>query len=159
MRWPAAEVDGETESAQYDCLVEQLGWAADRLSEQGVRLATEMLNPVETPGFLLSSLDRSRSTLAQLDGRVAFQLDVYHLQRTHGDLIPTIREMAERPGTTRLPMPRVATSPAAARSTSATSSPPSRPPATRGWWAASTGPVHRARTHSPGWEHLGVRKA
>ena len=88
-------VDGETVSAQYDCLVEQLGWAADRLAEQGVRLATELLNPIETPGFLLSSLDRVRSTLAQLDGRVGFQLDVYHLQRTQGELIPAIRDTAE----------------------------------------------------------------
>ena len=87
-------VDGETESAQYDCLVEQLGWAADRFSEHGVRLATELLNPIETPGFLLSSLERVESTLAQLGGRVGFQLDVYHLQRTHADLIPTIRETA-----------------------------------------------------------------
>lgn len=91
-------IDDETESAQYDCLVEQLAFAADRLAEYGVRLTTEMLNPVETPGFLLSSLDRCRSILAQLDGRVAFQLDVYHLQRTHGELIPTIREMTALTG-------------------------------------------------------------
>ncbi len=87
-------IEGESESAQYDCLVEQLAFAADRLAEHGVRLMTEMLNPVETPGFLLSSLDRTRSILSQLEGRVAFQLDVYHLQRTHGELIPTIRETA-----------------------------------------------------------------
>lgn len=90
-----AMVDGETESAQYDCLVEQLGWAADRLSEHGVRLATELLNPIETPGFLLSSLERVTSTLAQLGGLVGFQLDVYHLQRAHVDLIQTICEMAD----------------------------------------------------------------
>ncbi len=59
-----------------------------------MRLVTELLNPVETPGFLLSSLGQVRSTLAQLDGRVGFQLDVYHLQRTHGELIPTIHQMA-----------------------------------------------------------------
>jgi hydroxypyruvate isomerase len=87
-------VDGESESAQYDCLVEQLGWAAGRLAEHGVRVSTEMLNPVETPGFLLSSLDRVRATLDELDGRVGFQLDVYHLQRTQGELMPTIAAMA-----------------------------------------------------------------
>jgi len=88
-------LQGESEPAQYDCLVEQLGWAADRLAEQGVRLVTELLNPVETPGFLLRSLAAVRATLAQLDGRVGFQLDVYHLQRTQGELIPTIRQMAD----------------------------------------------------------------
>lgn len=87
-------VRGEPESAQYRCLVEQLGWAADRLAEHGVRVSTELLNPVETPGFLLSSLDRVRSTLEELEGRVGFQLDVYHLQRTHYDLATTIAAMA-----------------------------------------------------------------
>ena len=87
-------IDAESESAQYDCLVEQLAFAADRFAERGVRLMTELLNPVETPRYLLSSLARTKSILARLDGRVAFQLDVYHLQRTHGELIPTIREMA-----------------------------------------------------------------
>ncbi len=91
-------VDGVSESDQYDCLVEQLGFAADRLAQEGVRLTTEMLNPIETPGFLLSSLSRAQSILDQLGGRVAFQLDVYHLQRTHGELIRTIEETADLTG-------------------------------------------------------------
>jgi hydroxypyruvate isomerase len=87
-------VRGESESAQYRCLAEQLGWAADLLAEHGVRLCTELLNPIETPGFLLSSLDRVTATLGELDGRVGFQLDVYHLQRAQGELIPTIAATA-----------------------------------------------------------------
>jgi hydroxypyruvate isomerase len=87
-------LDGEQEAAQNRCLVEQLGWAADRLAEHGVRLTTELLNPIETPGFLLSSLDQVTATLGQLDGRVGFQLDVYHVQRAHGDLVATIEATA-----------------------------------------------------------------
>lgn len=91
-------VQGETEAAQLDCLVEQLGWAADYLAGHGVRVNTELLNPIETPDFLLASLDRARTTLDQLGGRVGFQLDVYHLQRTQGELINTIAEMAPLTG-------------------------------------------------------------
>lgn len=85
---------GEQEASQYSCLVEQLGWASDRLSEHGVVLTTELLNPFETPGFLLSSLDRVTSILEQLDGRVRFQMDVYHVQRAHGDLVAAIEATA-----------------------------------------------------------------
>ena len=61
-------MDAEQESAQYDCLVEQLAFAADRFAEHGVRLMTEMLNPVETPRYLLSSLARrSRSWRSSAD--------------------------------------------------------------------------------------------
>ena len=89
-----ALVEGESESAQLRCLVDQLGWAADRLATVGVQLATELLNPFETPGYLLSSIDRVRETLGQLDGRVGFQCDVYHLGRCGYDLVPTIVAMA-----------------------------------------------------------------
>ena len=129
--------------AQYDCLIEQLDWAADRLAGQGVRLATELLEPRGDPwDSPLSSLERVRSKmLAQLDGRVGFQLDVYHLQRTHGDVIPTIAETAEY--TTHYQGIADATHAHGARhlrnQPSATSSRPSRRPATRG----STGCEYR----------------
>ncbi|MFN8621296.1 MAG: TIM barrel protein [Chloroflexota bacterium] len=89
---------GETEEAQLDCLRENLAWAADRLAGAGTRVCTELLNPVETPGYLLSSLAVVRSVLEPLGGRVAFQFDVYHLQRTRGELIPAAAEMADLTG-------------------------------------------------------------
>ncbi len=87
-------VDGESSEGQLACLVDQLGWASDRLAEHGVQANVELLNPVETPGFLLSSIPRVREVLGALGGRVGFQLDVYHLQRTQGELINTILAMA-----------------------------------------------------------------
>lgn len=87
-------VEGESRSTQMACLVERLAWAAEHLDGGGVRVNTELLNPLETPGYLLSSLEAVCSTIAALEGRVGLQLDIYHLQRTHGDLIGTIRTTA-----------------------------------------------------------------
>jgi hydroxypyruvate isomerase len=88
----------ETESAQLDCLVEQLAWAADRLGAVDVRVNTELLNPIETPSFLLTSMDVVRHVLDQLDGRVGFQLDVYHLARSGYDPVAVIEESADVTG-------------------------------------------------------------
>jgi len=87
-------VAGSTEQEQLDVLAEQLSHAADRLAPAGVRVVTELLNPMETPGFLLSSVERVRQVLSGLGGRVGFQLDVYHLQRTQGELMRTIAAVA-----------------------------------------------------------------
>lgn len=88
-------VPGEPREAQLDCLVENLAYASDRLAEVGVRLVTELLNPVETPGYLLATVDAVCDVLDRLGGRVGFQLDVYHLQRARGELIPTVRALAD----------------------------------------------------------------
>jgi hydroxypyruvate isomerase len=82
------------ESTQLACLTEQLGGAADRLATVGVAVNTELLNPIENAGFLLSDLARTRTVIDSLAGRVGLQLDVYHLQRTQGELLPTIAACA-----------------------------------------------------------------
>lgn len=90
-------VPGHRREAQLDCLVDHLALVADQLSPAGVGVVTEMLNPWDVPGFLLSSVQVVRDVLARLDGRVLFQLDVYHLQRTQGDL-RTIASLAPLTG-------------------------------------------------------------
>jgi hydroxypyruvate isomerase len=82
------------ESTQLACLTEQLAEAADRLATVGVAVNTELLNPIENAGFLLSDLARTRTVIDSLAGRVGLQLDVYHLQRTQGELLPTIAACA-----------------------------------------------------------------
>jgi hydroxypyruvate isomerase len=83
------------ESTQLACLTEQLAEAADLLATVGVAVNTELLNPIENTGFLLSDLARTRTIIDSLDGRVGLQLDVYHLQRTQGELVPTIAACAD----------------------------------------------------------------
>lgn len=89
-------VEGWPEADQRLCLVDQLGWAAERLAGLGVVVTTELLNPIETPDFLLSSIEPVIEVLDRLDGRVGFQLDVYHLRRCGYDVLAMIDELALR---------------------------------------------------------------
>jgi hydroxypyruvate isomerase len=92
------EVAGVPIDAQLACLSENLALAGERLGSVGVRVGTELLNPVETPDFLFASVDRVRPVLEATGGRAWLQLDIYHLQRTRGELIPTIEELADLTG-------------------------------------------------------------
>lgn len=87
-------VAGSSEADQLACLRDNLAFAAERFAATGTRVVTELLNPVETPGFLLASLAHVREVLEPLGGAAGFQLDVYHLQRTRGEVILAIRAMA-----------------------------------------------------------------
>jgi hydroxypyruvate isomerase len=90
-------VDGVAWDTQYACLVENLRAAAARLGRDGVTLHAELLNPIETPGFFLDSMDVVRRLLSDVPA-LRFQCDVYHLQRTHGNLVETMRSVADRIG-------------------------------------------------------------
>jgi hydroxypyruvate isomerase len=81
-------------SSQLAYATEQLAWAADLLRPAGVAVNTELLNPVETPALLVSDLATARGIVDELPGRVGLQLDIYHLQRTQGELLPTIARTA-----------------------------------------------------------------
>jgi hydroxypyruvate isomerase len=82
---------------QLSCVVDNLGDAAARLGAEGCTLHVELLNPKETPGFFLDSLDVATRILDAV-ADLRFQCDVYHLQRTSGDLVETIRSLAGRIG-------------------------------------------------------------
>lgn len=81
-------------STQLDYLAGQLARTAAVFEPLGTQVVTELLNPIETPGFLLSSLARTRRVLSGLGGRVGFQLDVYQLQRSGANLMDTVRAMS-----------------------------------------------------------------
>ena len=90
-------VAGVAPQDQYACLVENLTEAAARLDEEGIALQAELLNPIQTPGFFLDSMERVRMLLRDVPG-LSFQCDVYHLQRTQGNLVDTMRSVADRIG-------------------------------------------------------------
>ena len=87
-------VTGRSEAEQLACLVENLDLAAERLGGAGLCVVSELLNPVEIPGYLMASVARVHEVLGPLQGRVGFQLDLYHLQRTQGEIIRTIEGLA-----------------------------------------------------------------
>ncbi len=87
-------IESMSADAQLSHAEEQLAWTARRLEEVGVRVNTELLNPVESPGLLVPDLRSTLALIEELDGMVGLQLDIYHLQRTHGELLPTIEAVA-----------------------------------------------------------------
>ena len=87
-------VPGVPSAEQLDCLIENLDYVETRFRASGIQVLTELLNPVETPGFLLTDVATVVELLDRLHGRVGFQLDIYHLQRSGGELIPTIAALA-----------------------------------------------------------------
>jgi hydroxypyruvate isomerase len=90
-------VDGVAPRDQFACLVENLGEAAARLGGEGIALQAELLNPIQTPGFFLDSMEKVRLLLQGVP-TLSFQCDVYHLQRTQGNLVDTMRSVADRIG-------------------------------------------------------------
>jgi hydroxypyruvate isomerase len=90
-------IQGVAWETQYTCLAENLRAAAARLGPAGVTLQAELLNPIETPGFFLNSMDVVRRLLEDVPA-LWFQCDVYHLQRTQGNLVETLRSVSDRIG-------------------------------------------------------------
>lgn len=85
--------------SQYACLVDNLAWATGRIGGEGASLLVELLNPRETPNYFLDRTSLVRRLLDDIsDPAFKFQLDVYHLQRTEGDLIATIRTLGSEIG-------------------------------------------------------------
>lgn len=84
---------------QWRCLVENLDDAASRLGADGRTLHVELLNPTETPGFVLDSVALVDRLLREVASpHLRFQCDLYHLQRTSGDLVNTIETFGDRIG-------------------------------------------------------------
>ncbi|MEA2623446.1 MAG: hydroxypyruvate isomerase [Chloroflexota bacterium] len=77
-------------------LVENLRWAAERIGSTGRTLQVEPLNPVDFPGFFLDSLPRARAVIEAVGSPgLRLQFDIYHVQRTHGDVVHNLRRYAE----------------------------------------------------------------
>jgi hydroxypyruvate isomerase len=84
---------------QYHCAVENLRWAAARAAEAGLRLLVEQLNPIETPNFFLDELPLAERILADVQSAdLRLQFDVYHVQRTQGNVVDTLRRLIDQVG-------------------------------------------------------------
>jgi len=84
---------------QYGVAVDNLGWAAARFGESGIRLHVEVLNRVENPDFLLTDLTLAEKLLDDVrSANLWLQFDIYHVQRTQGDVVATLRRLIDRVG-------------------------------------------------------------
>ena len=101
-------IPGMKRGEQIAQLVDNLKWAAPRLDEAGILMMIEALNPFDNPGYLLTRTADVLDVLAQVGSpMIKCQYDVYHMQRTEGDLVNTIRanvakighvQIADNPG-------------------------------------------------------------
>jgi hydroxypyruvate isomerase len=90
---------GLSRDEALDTLVENLQFAAKAFAREGLTLLVEPINQFDMPGFLLST---SAETIAVLDvtgnPAIRLQYDIYHMQRSEGELCVTIERLFARIG-------------------------------------------------------------
>lgn len=75
-------------------LVENLRHAATALAGVGVTLLIEPINPHDIPGFFLRTPDQAAGLIAEVGAdNLRIQYDLYHQQRTEGQLLDTFRRL------------------------------------------------------------------
>ena len=83
----------------HHTLVENLRFAATELKAAGLRLLVEPINPFDIPGFYLTRTDQALDILDEVGASNAFvQYDIYHAQRTEGELAATLQKHLPRIG-------------------------------------------------------------
>jgi hydroxypyruvate isomerase len=90
---------GADPAALRGTLVGNLRHAAERLADAGLRLTVEAINGHDIPGFILQ---RSAQVLEVLDEvgvpGITLQYDIYHMQRSEGELAATLARQLDRIG-------------------------------------------------------------
>jgi hydroxypyruvate isomerase len=80
-------------STQWGTVAENLHHACERAASAGVTLLIEPLNVFDHPGTLLTTVAQARSVIAAVaHSHLRIMCDVYHMQRTEGNLTHTILE-------------------------------------------------------------------
>ena len=91
-----------SQDAVRQAVVENLAAAADHAARIGAQVVVEPLNPVDFPRFGLHGVEQaievSDLVKAESGVDVGILFDVYHIQRTEGDLIARIERYAHRFG-------------------------------------------------------------
>lgn len=77
--------------------VANLKLAANELGRHGIRLLIEPINRFDIPGFYLNTVDQAASIIEEVGSDNLFiQYDLYHQQRTEGELIGTYSKHRDR---------------------------------------------------------------
>jgi hydroxypyruvate isomerase len=77
-----------------DTLITNLRHAATRLAEHGIGLVIEAINGNDMPGFLLTHSSEAMAVINQVGvANLKLQYDVYHMQRSEGDLMHTMSRL------------------------------------------------------------------
>jgi hydroxypyruvate isomerase len=99
---------GVSDEVLRNTFVSNLKLAADEFEKHEIRLLIEPINRFDIPGFYLNTPDQAASVIAEVgSGNLFIQYDLYHQQRTEGELIGTFQkhqakiahiQLADNPG-------------------------------------------------------------
>ncbi|RYY58948.1 MAG: hydroxypyruvate isomerase, partial [Comamonadaceae bacterium] len=91
--------EGVAREEAHAVLVENLRFAARRLGAAGMRLLVEPVNTHDVPGFFLARTDQAIALMDEVGaGNLFLQYDVYHAQRSEGELVATLQRHLARIG-------------------------------------------------------------
>lgn len=92
-------LEGVERAEQWDTLVANVAYAAERLAGEGRALLVEPVNDKDVAGFFLpTTADAVRLLDAVGHPNVRLQFDVYHVQRMEGDITARLRALLPRIG-------------------------------------------------------------
>ncbi len=105
------ELPGITRGQQRECMLENLSYAAPLAAEAGVLFTIEVLNPVDNPGYFLTSRREAIEIVKELNHpHVRYQLDTYHVQMMEGNWLRPSNRMSLGSAISSLQITRVGTS-------------------------------------------------
>lgn len=91
--------DGVSEQIARRTFVENLHYAAEQCRKSGVDLLIEPVNRRDVPGFWLDTVDKALSILDEVGAdNLKLQFDIYHAQRSGGEIAATIAKTLDRIG-------------------------------------------------------------
>ena len=80
-------------SDQLDCARDNVAWAGAQAARVGCEVLIEALNPWDNGPCLLTTTAAAAAFAASVGlPNIRLQYDVYHMQRTEGDLVTTLNE-------------------------------------------------------------------
>ncbi|MET1079096.1 MAG: TIM barrel protein [Pseudomonas sp.] len=96
---PGRLAEGLDSAQAWETLVANLRQAARAFEPLGIRVLCEAINPLDMPGFLISTPAQLLTLLAAVDHpNCAAQLDLFHMARQGLDLVTAIDSLAGRIG-------------------------------------------------------------
>jgi hydroxypyruvate isomerase len=91
--------EGVADSLVRRTFVDNLRFAAEALGRAGLKLLIEPINNFDVPGFWLNNTELAISVLDEVGADNAFvQYDIYHAQRSEGELAATMEKYLSRIG-------------------------------------------------------------
>ncbi|APG94322.1 hydroxypyruvate isomerase [Sinorhizobium americanum] len=89
--------DGVPDSVLRTTLVANLRLAASELGKEGIRLLIEPINRFDIPGFYLNTVGQAAAIIEEVGSdNLYIQYDLYHQQRTEGELIGAYKRYSDR---------------------------------------------------------------